>query len=565
MRSLRAPVAAQAVIGRARRRVACQPRAGRGASRWRRRSTPLRVLVATELVVAVRALRLGGREPPGAGTRVALRRGVRPRRRSAPTGRCTRTSSRRSRCSQRALKGTARCGGRRAMSRPCSPPAPTSRSRRAARVAWEGEGVEIAAEALARMDACARVLRGARARARRRRPGRADLRRHHRSRRRRGGGARRRAARRAGRPRCGRRWPSASRCRERVVRGIVLARLANMLDGHAAARAEVAQAVAAMLDQDALARRPRRRATAAPARSSPSDRSSRELSERIELSHKERMALINGSPCAAALVADVALAARERLILAEQVFALSAEVVGAPLEAYGADLEALWGDEHETAALAIAARAPGRGRRAPAPPGGGQLPHPAAGARRRAARARRGRACGERRAARRSPTTRSTSRPTSAGRSARSSRPAATTTRPRRRRWTGSRWHWADLCQLAERHTDQLFQHPATAPLLSADEWTIKPVHMAQNWWAEEARSLAQPTLLSLGGLRPERHRRAAASWRGARRSRSAAAWTARSRRSPGSARRRCSRQRAAPGAAARSRSSRTCGRSSRP
>ena len=60
---------------------------------------------------------------------------------------------------------------------------------------------------------------------------------------------------------------------------------------------------------------------------------------------------------------------------------------------------------------------------------------------------------------------------------------------------------WADLCQLAERHADHLFQHPATAPLLSAEEWTIKPVHMAQNWWAEEARSLAQPTLLSLGGF----------------------------------------------------------------
>ena len=60
---------------------------------------------------------------------------------------------------------------------------------------------------------------------------------------------------------------------------------------------------------------------------------------------------------------------------------------------------------------------------------------------------------------------------------------------------------WADLCQLAERHTDQLFQHPGTAPLLSADEWTVKSLHHAQSWWAEEARSLAQPTLLSLAGF----------------------------------------------------------------
>ena len=35
---------------------------------------------------------------------------------------------------------------------------------------------------------------------------------------------------------------------ERVVRAIVLARLANFVDGHAAVRAEVASAVAAMLD-----------------------------------------------------------------------------------------------------------------------------------------------------------------------------------------------------------------------------------------------------------------------------------------------------------------------------
>jgi histidine ammonia-lyase len=59
----------------------------------------------------------------------------------------------------------------------------------------------------------------------------------------------------------------------------------------------------------------------------------------------------------------------------------------------------------------------------------------------------------------------------------------------------------ADLCQLAERHADHLFQHPSTAPLLSAEEWSIKPVHMAQNWWAEEARSRAGTTLLSLGGF----------------------------------------------------------------
>ena len=74
------------------------------------------------------------------------------------------------------------------------------------------------------------------------------------------------------------------------------------------------------------------------------------------------MALINGSPCAAALVADVALAGQARLALAESVFALTAEAARAPLEAYSEDLEALWDDEHETAALRVAARAARRWR-----------------------------------------------------------------------------------------------------------------------------------------------------------------------------------------------------------
>jgi histidine ammonia-lyase len=60
---------------------------------------------------------------------------------------------------------------------------------------------------------------------------------------------------------------------------------------------------------------------------------------------------------------------------------------------------------------------------------------------------------------------------------------------------------WADLCQLAQRLTDKLLQHPATAPLLARDEWSMKPLHMVQTGWAEEARAHAGATLLSLGGF----------------------------------------------------------------
>jgi histidine ammonia-lyase len=138
---------------------------------------------------------------------------------------------------------------------------------------------------------------------------------------------------------------------DRVVRAILLARLANFLDGHAATTPRMALAVAAMLDGGKL-----------PAVPSSGQGGAGEilalyplfaaLSERFELEVKERGSLINGSPCGAALVADAALAARNRLSLAHKVFALSIEAFGAPLEHYDAALDGLWGDRHEAAALA---------------------------------------------------------------------------------------------------------------------------------------------------------------------------------------------------------------------
>src|SRR4051812_49412225 len=136
---------------------------------------------------------------------------------------------------------------------------------------------------------------------------------------------------------------------ERVVRAIVLARLANVVEGHAAVRIDVARAVVAMLDE--------------PLPEVPADgnggsgeilalgRLFYDLSARMELEPKERMALINGSPCAAALLSDVALAGRGRLALAEAVLALAAEGGHAPLAADAQGPQGRWGDEHETAAL----------------------------------------------------------------------------------------------------------------------------------------------------------------------------------------------------------------------
>jgi len=137
---------------------------------------------------------------------------------------------------------------------------------------------------------------------------------------------------------------------ERVVRAIVLARLANFLGGDAAVRSELAEAVAAMLDGRTLPEVPVQ-GNGSAGEILALGHLFAELAQRVGTQEKESLSLINGSPCAAALAADSALAGRSRLRLAHQVFALSAEAIGAPLEAYAPELEELWGDEHETAAL----------------------------------------------------------------------------------------------------------------------------------------------------------------------------------------------------------------------
>jgi histidine ammonia-lyase len=134
---------------------------------------------------------------------------------------------------------------------------------------------------------------------------------------------------------------------EHVVRGIVFARLANFVEGNAKARPVIAERIAALLDGPlpALPLGGQVGAgeimTLAP------------LASAIEgdFEEGEGMAVVNGSPCAAALTADVALAARHRLAAAERVFALSVEAFRAPLDAYDEALESLWEDEHEIAAL----------------------------------------------------------------------------------------------------------------------------------------------------------------------------------------------------------------------
>ncbi|TDQ80505.1 histidine ammonia-lyase [Dongia mobilis] len=137
---------------------------------------------------------------------------------------------------------------------------------------------------------------------------------------------------------------------DRVARGIVLARLANFIDGHAAVTPELAVEVADLLQGGRL-----------PEVSLEGQGGAGEIlwlgpliiavAERFPLAEKDALSLINGAPAASALIADAAIAMRRRLDLAERVLALSAEAILAPLEAYDPALEALWDDAHEAVAL----------------------------------------------------------------------------------------------------------------------------------------------------------------------------------------------------------------------
>lgn len=135
---------------------------------------------------------------------------------------------------------------------------------------------------------------------------------------------------------------------ERVVRGIVFARLANLVSGHAKVRPVLAKRVAALLEGPMPAVPLDGQVGAGEIL--PMAHVLRPL-DRDDLEEAEGMALVNGSPCSAALAADAALHARNRLEQAEALFALSIEAFRAPLDAYDEALDDLWGDEHDASAL----------------------------------------------------------------------------------------------------------------------------------------------------------------------------------------------------------------------
>ena len=284
---------------------------------------------------------------------------------------------------------------------------------------------------------------------------------------------------------------------ERVSRGIVLARLANFVEGHAAVRPELAQAVAALLAGDPLPDVPAR-GNGGAGEILALGHLFHELGERIALEAKEAIALVNGSPCASALVADAALAGRRRLRLAEEVFALAVEAIRGPLEAYSEDLDALWGDEHEQRALRalreLLEGADKERRPYQSPVSFRILPRVLGQA---------GRALAEAEAAATVALRSVTDNPVYVPPD--EQRPLGTV-------FSTGGYHngraypaldrlacaWADLCQLAERQTERLLQEPSA---LGGEEPFLNLLMMVQVGWAEDARAAAQPTLLPLGGF----------------------------------------------------------------
>ena len=134
---------------------------------------------------------------------------------------------------------------------------------------------------------------------------------------------------------------------QRVVRGILFARLANFVSGSAKVRSVVAERAAALLDGP-LPEVPLDGEVGA-GEVLPLVHMMRSF-ERGDLEEGEGGALSNGSPVAAALAADSALTGRRRLAEATTVLARSLAAQGAPRQPCEAPAVRAWGDAADVAA-----------------------------------------------------------------------------------------------------------------------------------------------------------------------------------------------------------------------
>lgn len=130
----------------------------------------------------------------------------------------------------------------------------------------------------------------------------------------------------------------------RTVRGILLARLANLLEGHGATSARVVAAIVEMLNGERPVPPVPDGGNGCAGEILPLYHLFAPLTDAFRMEIKEKGPLTNGAPCAAAFLAEAALAARGRWRLCCEILALSAEAFKAPLGAFDPVLGALWND-----------------------------------------------------------------------------------------------------------------------------------------------------------------------------------------------------------------------------
>jgi len=157
---------------------------------------------------------------------------------------------------------------------------------------------------------------------------------------------------------------------EHISRLIIFARLTNFIEGHGKVRPEIAQRVAELLNGP-LPSVPLV-GLVSPGEVIPLMHLYEGALTDLELAPGEAMGLINGSPCAAALVSETALSASQRMQLIEHILALSIEAFGAPLDGYDPALLKLWNDPFDQQAIQTLNRlltgASSQGRRSYQPP-----------------------------------------------------------------------------------------------------------------------------------------------------------------------------------------------------
>jgi histidine ammonia-lyase len=285
---------------------------------------------------------------------------------------------------------------------------------------------------------------------------------------------------------------------ERAVRGIVFARLANLVDGHAAVRPDVAVAVAGVLDEAEPPRVPAQ-GNGGSGEILALGHLFNKLGLRVGLEAKEGLALVNGSPCAAALLADGTLAACGRIALAYEAFALSVEAFAAPLEAYDHELAGLWGDDGEATALqrlgSCLEGASSERAGYQAPVSFRILPRILGAAERALADAQRG---------------------ASSSLSSVTDNPVflmPSPAHPSGRVFSTGGYHngaapqmlhaltvvYADLCRLVERHVEALWMGPGKLQSHAVEEF-LSLLLMVTTGWSEEAAAAAQPAFMPRSG-----------------------------------------------------------------